>query len=280
MLHVDRLPFPAYPVGLLLAFTAGLWLVRREARRRGVDPVRMTDLGVHVILLSIVGARLLHVVADGDAQLYLDRCLAHTPRDCLAVFRFWEGGLVFYGGLLLALAYGLIFVRRHGLELWRVADLFGLALPLGLFFGRLGCHFHGCCFGARTDLAWSITYPPGSDASAAQAATGALAHGELASLPVHPTQLLSAGLCLAIFGGLYFGLRPRQRWHGQLMCAFLMLYGVARFAVEALRADARGSLGPLSTSQAVSVVLVAGAAVLWVRLRGRTERESTAAKNG
>jgi len=280
MFQVPRLPVPAYPLGLLIAFAAGLLLIRREARRRGLDPVAMTDLSIFVILLSLIGARALHVLADGDAQRYLDQCVAQSPPDCLAVFRFWEGGLVFYGGLLLALGFAVAFVRRRRLPLWRVADLFGLALPLGLSFGRLGCHFHGCCFGRATRAAWGVSFPPGSDASTAQASAGLLSDAALPSLAVHPTQLLSVGLNLGIFLTLFFGLRPRQRFDGQLMCGFLLLYGPTRFAVECLRADARGGMGPLSTSQLISVLLVAGAAVAWARLSGQTMKESTSSKTG
>ncbi len=269
MFQVPRLPVPAYPIGLLLAFAFGLALVRREARRSGLDAVRITDLAVHLMLLSIVGARLLHVVADGDAGGYLQRCTAQNPADCLAVFRFWEGGLVFYGGLLVALGYGYAFVRRHRLPPWRVMDLFALALPLGLTFGRLGCHFHGCCFGSPTDLAWGVSFPAGSDASWAQTAAGLLPAADHASLPVHPTQLLSAALNLGIFAVLYSVVRHRQRFDGELLCAFGLLYGGARFGVELLRADARGSLGPLSTSQVISVLLVLAAGVTWSVLRRR-----------
>jgi phosphatidylglycerol---prolipoprotein diacylglyceryl transferase len=269
MFQVPRLPFPAYPVGLLLAFSFGLALIRREARRKGFDVARITDLGVHVILLAIVGARLLSVVADGDARRYLQRCTTANPADCLAVFRFWEGGLVFYGGLLLALGYGYAFVRRHRLGVWRVMDLFALALPLGLTFGRLGCHFHGCCFGKPTYLAWGVRFPGGSDASWAQAAAGLLPAAGSPSLPVHPTQLLSAALNLTIFGVLYGVVRRRQSFDGELLCGFGLLYGVARFGVELLRDDARGSLGPLSTSQLISVGLVVAASSTWWVLRRR-----------
>jgi phosphatidylglycerol:prolipoprotein diacylglycerol transferase len=283
MLEVPRLPFPAYAVGLVLAFAAGLALVRREARRQGLDVARITDLGVHVVLLSVVGARLAHVAADGDAGRYLRQCAVATPADCLAVFRFWEGGLVFYGGLALALGYGLAFARRSHLPVWRVADLFALALPLGLTFGRLGCHFHGCCYGAPTDLPWGVSFPPGSDASFAQAAAGLLPDADHASRAVHPTQLLSAGLCLAIFAALYLGVRPRQRFAGELASGFALLYGAARFGVELLRADPRGSLGPLSTSQWGSVALMTGAVVAWRALRHRPRQhdgESRRPKTG
>ena len=280
MYQVPRLPFPAYAVGLLLAFGFGLALVRREARKWGLNVALVTDLGVHVVLLSIVGARLLHVVADGDAGRYLQRCTTKTPADCLAVFRFWEGGLVFYGGMLLALGYGYAFIRRNRLPPWRVMDLFALAMPLGLTFGRLGCHFHGCCFGAPTDLAWGVSFPAGSDASWAQAAAGLLPASDRASLPVHPTQLLSAALNLTIFATLYLGVRRYQRADGELLCGFGVLYGVARFCVELLRADARGSVGALSTSQLISILQVATALVGWVSLRRRAQRGITPVKSG
>jgi len=280
MFQVPRLPFPAYALGLTLAFTFGVILVRREARRRGLSTTLVTDLCVHVILVSIVGARLVHVVADGDAERYLQRCTTHTPAGCLAVLRFWEGGLVFYGGLALALGYGWFFIRRHRLPFWRVLDLFALALPLGLTFGRLGCHFHGCCFGAPTDLAWGLRFPAGSDASWSQAAAGLLPTADHVSLPVHPTQLLSVALNLTIFAVLYGVVRRRQRFDGELVCLFGLAYGVTRFGVELLRADPRGSVGPLSTSQLLSVVLVVAAAAAWSVLGRRQVGESLRPKTG
>ena len=115
-----------------------------------------------------------------------------------------------------------------------------------------------------------MRFPPGSDASWAQAAAGLLPSAKHASHAVHPTQLLSAGLNLAIFALLYGVLRRRQRFDGQLMAGFLILYSVARFGVEFLRADPRGSLGPLSTSQLLSLATATGAAAAWVLLSRRS----------
>ena len=86
MFEVPRLPFPAYAVGLLLAFTFGLLLVRREARKSGLDAALLTDLSIHVVMLSIVGSRVLHVVADGDTisigkrtLTFLETPMVHWP---------------------------------------------------------------------------------------------------------------------------------------------------------------------------------------------------------
>jgi phosphatidylglycerol:prolipoprotein diacylglycerol transferase len=81
----------------------------------------------------------------------------------------------------------------------------------------------------------------------------------------HPTQLYEAGAALAIAAALYLGVRPRKRAHGQAFAALLVFYGVARFLLEYVRADERGSLAGLSTSQWIAIPLVAAGAWLWWR---------------
>ena len=86
---------------------------------------------------------------------------------------------------------------------------------------------------------------------------------------LHPTQLYSAAANLAIFGVLYFLARPRQRYSGQLLGLYLVLYPVTRFLVEFLRDDQRGTLGALSTSQALGIpLLLVG---LWILMTRRNE---------
>ena len=82
-------------------------------------------------------------------------------------------------------------------------------------------------------------------------------------LPVHPTQIYSALFNLGIFFWLLLAVGPKKRFDGQLMASFLLWYAVGRFTVEIFRADPRGGLGSLSTSQVISV-LFAVAALVWM----------------
>ena len=286
---LDRLVLPSYFTMLALAFAVGFILTRRHARTTGQNVERMTDLAVYVVIFSIIGARMAHVLFDGMLTDYVHVCLAphqvsavglehvtcisddqcrvgtlqyvcdlasghcHPGRDCLAAFRAWQGGLTYYGGLILAFAFAYAYVKRHRLKWGPIMDLYGFLLPLGLTFGRMGCFLNGCCFGRPTNVSWAARFPAGSLASWEQFGHGQLESRNLASLPAHPTQIYSALANLAIFFIVYLLVRPNKRYHGQMLVVFLSLYAVARFLIEFLRADQRGGMGPLSTSQIISL---------------------------
>lgn len=282
---------PAYLTLLLVGFLLAVWLARREARRRGLDEVAMIDLGLLMLVLGVVGARLLSVLADGQLTDFVHLCRdpalvpaldsrvatcsaeracelpyvcdlargrCHPPRDCLAALKFWQGGLTFYGGLLLAVPGGIWLVRRRGLPLGTTLDIAAPCVMLGLACGRLGCFLNGCCYGAFTNGVCGVSFP-----------------GRLQ--PVHPTQLYEALVALLLFSLLYARLRRRSpaARAGGLFGGMLLGYGLARFVLEFYRADPRGSLGALSTSQLISLPLIAlGVALLW---RARASRRAAAA---
>jgi phosphatidylglycerol:prolipoprotein diacylglycerol transferase len=289
-------PIPAYFALLSLGFAIATWLCARWAKRAGLDHEVMIDLGLVAVLAGVFGARLLHVVADGYFWDYVHLCTdpaqviwrtvesqrecvdlggawdsaagaCHAAeRDCLAWAEFWNGGLAYYGGLIGATAAGLWLLRRERFPIAKACDAAAIAIPIGLFFGRLGCFFGGCCFGVVSDHRFALRFPAYSAASEKHFREGLLASKALASLPVHPTQLYEAAGCLAIAALIGLGLQPRKRFDGQLLLAFLGGYAVLRFALEYLRDDDRGALLGLSTSQLISVVILAGCAALWARL--------------
>ncbi len=226
--------FTIYTYGVFVAagFLAALWLAGREARRRGMDPRTFQDLGFLILVAALLGARLFYVLIEWPFFL-------EHP---LKVFEIWKGGLVFYGGFTCAALASLWFVKKRGLAAWPTADVVVPSLALGQALGRLGCFFAGCCYGMECHLPWAVTFTD---------RTG------LARLdtPLHPTQLYSALSNFLIFAVLHFLLRPRQRFPGQLLGTYLVLYPASRFAIEFLRGDPRGGIGPLSTSQLVGVPL-------------------------
>lgn len=237
-----------YAYGLLIAagFLAALWLVGREARRRGLDPRQLQDLGFLVIIGALAGSRLFYVLLEWE----------HFLRNPLEILALWKGGLVFYGGFVGAALAALWYVKAKRLPLWTTGDVVAPAVALGQTFGRIGCFFAGCCYGAPCGLPWAVTF---SDPRG------------LAPLDValHPTQLYSAAANFAIFAGLHWVARPRQRFEGQIFGLYLVLEPAARFVVELFRDDPRGALGPLSTSQALGIPLFLIG--LWILTRGRRE---------
>ncbi len=304
---VGRFTFTAYYTLLTVGFALAILLMWRESRRVDIDPDRFFDLCLWIILTSVIGSRVLHVVADGHLMEYINYCIApeqlrvtegvpascthnaqcgayfqcfkaggwcHPPRDCLRAVKIWQGGLVYYGGFLGALAFSFYFIHRHRLPLWRVTDLFGYGTALGLFWGRLGCFLNGCCFGKVTHGPLGWVFPKNGAAWRHQLEVGLVQAGAPHPLPVHPTQLYSALLNLGIFFVLYFWVRPRKRFDGQVFWWFVILKAVTRAVVEIFRDDDRGAVLFLSTSQAISLLLFCLAVYMLRRCRRTAIRQA------
>ncbi|OIP30171.1 MAG: hypothetical protein AUK47_25770 [Deltaproteobacteria bacterium CG2_30_63_29] len=191
--------------------------------------------------------------------------LCEPAQDCFRALKFWSGGLTYYGGFLFSLVVAIVFTRRWKWSFLDFADMAAPTVAVALAFGRVGCFLSGCCFGEVCDLPWAVRFPAGSAAWRAQreldpgALTeqfNALGRTEWLSLPVHPTQLYEAGAMFAVFALLWFGLRTRKKFEGQVIAWLLIFYGLVRFTVEFWRADQRGGIGIFSTSQWISFPLV------------------------
>ena len=221
-------PLTVYTYGVLLAaaYLAGLKLAMVRAGRRGLDAARILDLGIYIIVSALVGAKLLLLATDF-------RAFTSDPRELLALVR--SGG-VFYGGLMLAVAVSLWYIRRAKLPLWTTCDAFAPGIALGHVVGRFGCFFAGCCYGRPTTLPWGITF---TDPVAAANV------GTPLGVPLHPTQLYEAGAEFLILLGA-----AGERAEGAR---------IRRTHVLALHAALRRSRGSSSSSTAAIPIAAASA---------------------
>jgi phosphatidylglycerol:prolipoprotein diacylglycerol transferase len=244
-------PLTFYTYGLLLAaaYLLGLQFAIVRARARGLDPNRVMDLGIWIIISALVGAKLLLLVVERSQ-------VAANPKELLNVLR---AGGVFYGGLVAAIVVSLIYLRRHRLPVWTTTDVFAPSIALGHVIGRFGCLFAGCCFGRPTDVSWAITF---HDELAA-------ANGTPLGVPLHPTQLYEAGAELLILGILLVFERRGRPFPGRTFWTYMLLYAVSRFVIEFYRGDPRGMVGSFSTSQFVSLLLAPVAILMLAVLRRR-----------
>jgi phosphatidylglycerol:prolipoprotein diacylglycerol transferase len=242
-------PITVYTYGVLLAaaYLAGLKFAMVRAKDRGLDANRVLDLGIYIIIAALVGAKLLLFVTDF-------RTFTANPRELLTLAR---AGGVFYGGLILAVAVALWYIRRLGLPLWTTCDVFAPGIALGHVVGRLGCLFAGCCYGKPTTLPWGITF---RDPFAAANV------GTPLDVPLHPTQLYEAGAELIILILLLVTERKGRPFAGRTFWLYMLLYSISRFIIEFFRGDERGMVGMLSTSQFISVLLAPLAIVMLVYL--------------
>ena len=255
-----------YGIMYLLGFGVAWWLGHRRIRAGrlpGVDGNAYSDLLFYAMLGVVLGGRLGYVLFYG---------LGEFMSDPLMLFRVWDGGMSFHGGLLGVLAAAWFWSRRQKLHFFDTMDFIAPLVPPGLGFGRLGNYIGGELWGKYTEAGWGVVFPAGLpeqyrglEPAALQAQFDA---GALDAFARHPSQLYQAVLeGLVMFCVLWwFSSRPRPRYAVAGM--FALLYGVFRFAVEFVRMpDAQlGYLafGWLTMGQVLSLPLVAlGLFLLW-----------------
>lgn len=328
-------PLPSYFTLLMVGFMIAIYIAWRRSTRFGIDPDDLLDLSLYMLLAGLVGARLLHVVADGYFTDYVHLCtdplqvevpsfvhvscqadadcvsadagaLCHPDlrtcrpaRDCFAALKFWQGGLAFYGGFILAVAIGVRFIWKRRIVFGRMADLCAPSIAFGLIWGRTGCLLAGCCFGTVTESAVGLSFPGtarlptaagacpkdfdlivteageklcaiGSPAFVQHIKAGLIHPPVHHSLPVHPTQLYEAVFCLLLTLYLFFWRSRHVRFGTQVWWEMCGLYALGRFVIEYFRNDDRGLWlgGVLSTSQLIALpFMVVSAWYLWQGLR-------------
>ncbi len=249
LFYIASHPVYSYGVMLFLAFLAGIAVARHELARRGLDGSAAYILGAVAAVSGVLGARLFYVLGHLD----------EFSGDWGGVIDLNMRGLVYYGGLALAVPACLLAVRRLGLPAGEAADAVGLALPLSLAIARVGCFLNGCCGGRPSGLPWAVTFPG-------------------TATPVHPTQLYEMLMDLALFGLLLWA-RKRLRRGWDLFLLSLAGYGLVRFLNEFFRvhADARARL----FFQLLSLALVSGASLAaFLRERDAREREAVSVAGG
>ena len=226
-------PIRIFTYGLLVAsgFFTAIWLGARQGEKEGFDPQVIMDLCFYILLSAILGARLLYVIVEYKYFL-------NAPWD---IFKVWKGGLVFYGGLILAVVVAMAFIKKRQMPIWAIADILAPSIAIGQAIGRWGCFFAGCCYGQPTDLFLGVTFSdPRSLAPL--------------NISLHPTQLYLSLNAIVIFVALIW-LRKRKSFDGQVFWCYGLLYSGGRFLVEYLRGDDRGFAleNIFSTSQFIGI---------------------------
>jgi phosphatidylglycerol:prolipoprotein diacylglycerol transferase len=155
-----ELPFgisiKAYGLMMMLGFFAATWWAMYRAQKVKADADVILNLGFISLVSGIVGARLLYVVQ------FWEKDFANQPNPLAAALNVTSGGLVFYGGFLLAVICALVYLAwaKHSIRLY--LDILAPSLMIGLAFGRMGCFLNGCCWGAPTQkVPWAMSFPFG-----------------------------------------------------------------------------------------------------------------------
>jgi phosphatidylglycerol:prolipoprotein diacylglycerol transferase len=267
LIRIGNFTIPSYGVLVATGILMGWLLAARLARRVGLRQDVILDLIFWCVLAGLLGGRLTYILIEW-------RSFLTDPVGSL----FGRAGQVFLGGFVAAIGALIVVARRYGVPAVVATDILAPSLALGHAFGRVGCFLAGCCYGAPTHSPLGVHFPRLVDEKGeiigSLAYVDHLAHGWITpedpcSLAIYPTQLFEAVGNLVICGLLLL-LWRRRRFEGQVALAYILLYSTMRFGLEFLRGDAaRGIYWGLSTSQWISLVLIACALMSWRPLKRR-----------
>lgn len=246
-------PVTSFGVFMLLSFLTAGYVLRAELRRVGEDPEKAWDFVFMAVIGGIVGAKGYYILLNFDELV----------RDPVGMI-FARGGLVWYGGFILATALVIWEIRRQEMHVPTVADLMAPALALAYAVGRIGCFMVGDDWGRPTDSIFGVRFPRGTPSTSVQnieqmfgiTVDPALIEKYGQVVPVHPTQLYEVGMSTLIFFVLW-RIRDHRHAKGWLFLLWLVLAGVERFLVEFLRAKDDRFFGVLTLAQVISLAIVA-----------------------
>ncbi len=231
-LQLGPLAIHWYGLMYLGGFFGGWWLGehRRRAGRLPVDAGAFADFLYYAILGIIVGGRV------GYMLVY--QPIDWIWNDPLQLFRIWDGGMSFHGGLVGVLVAVGWWSHRRKLHYFDTVDFIAPLVPIGLFLGRIGNFINGELWGKPSHLPWAMIYPLAHGEDLAWAAAHPAWQGVLqrySGLPRQPSELYEALLeGVVLFTVLLvYSRKPRPRY--AVSGLFALLYGCFRFAVEFVR---------------------------------------------
>jgi phosphatidylglycerol:prolipoprotein diacylglycerol transferase len=240
-------PFTLYTYGVMVALGIffGSWILIKLSERENIPREDVADTAFWSIVAGFLGARLFFFIYNPE---YL--------RPWYRIFFIWEGGLVWYGGVLFGALVAAYFVWKRKIPVWKLADISSIALSVGLGFGRIGCTMAGCCYGVECHAPFAIVFKDPHSAAPL-------------NVPLWPTEPVSSAANFLIAGILYLIYRNRK-FTGQVFGFYLLLYGTFRFLIEFVRATPKEILGTFSNNQVISIIMVA-AGILILILKKREE---------
>ena len=193
-----------YLFGFLFVWLLGLYRVNKTDWTRQ----QLEDLLFYGAVGVIIGGRV------GYAIFYDFQANLENP---LNIFKIWQGGMSFHGGLLGVLAAFAWFGKKTGKSFFDISDFIAPMVPIGLMFGRIGNFINGELWGKVTDVPWAMVFPGAGP------------------LPRHPSQLYEAALegVLLFIILWWFSSKPRPK--AAVSGLFLLGYGFFRFLVEFVR---------------------------------------------
>jgi phosphatidylglycerol---prolipoprotein diacylglyceryl transferase len=218
LFHVLHFPIHSYGFMLMLSFLFGIWIASSLAKKRGLDPNVIADLGFWLIISAIVGARAYYVILHSEEFRGDPLSMINPFHNGLVGI----GGLVMYGGFIGALIASIIYFSITKRKFADYADVVAPTFGLGVALTRIGCFMNGCCYGASSTHC-AVSFPM-------ESAAGMYQH-EIHATGLYPSQLYESAGGLVIFAVVML-IGNRKPFTGFLFYLAGLMYSVLRFCVD------------------------------------------------
>lgn len=216
LFFVGDFPIRAYGLILSLSIILATGVAYFLAKQDGRWHNHIVDIGIYSGIAGVVGARLWDV-------FFFD--WAYYSHHLSEIFYVWQGGMAIQGGIVFGVGAGIIYARRHKIDILSLADIVAPAIILGQAIGRCANLLNGDAFGAPTGSNFGIIYPETT-----------LAYHTYGAQPLWPAEVWEGQIDFVIFALLLI-FRAFPHAKGQAFSLYIMLYSLARFGLEFLRGD-------------------------------------------
>lgn len=243
-------PLTVHGYGLMIAVgvLAALFVGEARAKKRNMNADVLYIMTFLCVLFGFLSAKILFCIVEWKSFI-------SNPLSVLS-----SNGFVVYGGIIGGVLTAYLYCRIKKLDFVAYFDLMLPSVALAQGFGRIGCFLAGCCYGRETDSVFGIVFKN--------------SHFAPNGVRLIPTQLISSAGMFAVAAVLFLYARKERR-RGRVGALYMILYSVGRFFVEFLRNDFRGEVGPLSTSQFISLfILVAGILIFAGKKKSEKEQDA------
>jgi phosphatidylglycerol:prolipoprotein diacylglycerol transferase len=248
LFKIFSFPVPSYGAMLATAFLTGILIAMLYAKKRGLNPEAIADLGLYVIISAIIGARAYYVMTHFEEFRY----------DLLSIVNpFHNGhigisGLVMYGGFIAAIVTATAYFKVKKLPPLQYLDVCSPSVGIGIAITRIGCFLNGCCHGAaaKAGALLAISYPNNGSPA------GYYQHFVSHAASLQPSQFYESagGLTMALV--IYFAGRSKRAFTGLQFYLLVTLYALMRFFIELTRVYTPSEMvGPFTHNQVICIAL-------------------------
>lgn len=242
-LNILGLKIPMYGVMTALGYAAAIWYCLKRRHILGLSKDQVLDVIFYLIIGAAIGGKLFFIIfywQDFAASVGLDKI---------------RYGFVFLGGFVGACVAGVYILRRMNIPLFRAADFFVQAVPLGHAIGKIGCFLAGCCYGKISHVhALSVKFTD----------PHCLVPQHLHGVGLYPVQLIESAISFCLFLVLY-KLSNMKHKAGTILAAYMIGFGIIRFTAEFFRGEDEIYILGITQNQITALALVAIAIIfiLW-----------------